>query len=378
MPDTLTTIGLISDDDGGGARAALIETDGERVLELGPTLSREYSRDLKIWIQRAKKAALEGRDGAADIGKAAGELTLAQIGIVEDLLDEAGLKAKNIDVIGFHGPTIFHQPPTDASTIGRSWQLGDPQVLAEETAIDVVSDFRAADLAAGGFGGPLTPIYYQLLAAHLDPPAEGSVGIVDINRVTNITFVPPNGRPMELANFDCGPGLATLQEWRDVKTNDGRLRQKTKQSVDGYYCEETLQLLQLSPFFRRKPPKNASPADFSLRPALDLSLEDGIATLQALIAQSIARAAEFAATPVSEWIICGEGRTSQEILALLADASDAPVRAAEGVSWRADYLDAECCAYLGVRSLRKLPLTFPKTTRVPNPVCGGSFARGRR
>ena len=174
MSDPLTAIGLMSGTSLDGIDAAILTTDGENIIEPGPALHAPYSRELKIWIRRAIKAALEGRDGATEIAKAAGEITYAHVVAVEKLLEKANLKRKDVDVIGFHGQTILHRPAREAGSVGRSWQIGDGRVLAEETRIDVVGDFRAADVAAGGEGAPFAPIYHRALVAALDPPAMGA------------------------------------------------------------------------------------------------------------------------------------------------------------------------------------------------------------
>ncbi len=153
----LTAIGLMSGTSLDGVDAAILRTDGEDVIEHGASHFFPYSRDLKVFIRRAIKAALEGRDGAADIGKAAGEVTAAHAVAVVDLLEKAGMKRSGIDVIGFHGQTILHLPRRSPESMGRSWQIGDGKTLAEETKIDVVSDFRSADMAEGGEGRRLRP-----------------------------------------------------------------------------------------------------------------------------------------------------------------------------------------------------------------------------
>ena len=139
-------IGLMSGTSLDGVVAAILRTDGEDHLEPGPAHFRPYSRDLKVYIRRAIKAALEGRDGAADIGKAAGEVTAAHAIAVVDLLEKAGLKRTAIDVIGCHGQTILHRPKRTPESVGRTWQIGDGKVLAEETRIDVVCDFSGVTM----------------------------------------------------------------------------------------------------------------------------------------------------------------------------------------------------------------------------------------
>ncbi|MEM8771657.1 MAG: anhydro-N-acetylmuramic acid kinase [Pseudomonadota bacterium] len=374
MSELMTAIGLMSGTSLDGIDAAIIKTDGELIVEAGPALTTPYDRDLKIWIRRAIKAALEGRDGAADIGKAAGEVTSAHVVAVERLLEKVGRKRDAIDVIGFHGQTILHKSPADADSIGRTWQIGDGQTLAEETRIDVVSDFRTADVAAGGEGAPFAPVYHRALAASMESPQSSAIGVVNIGGVANMTYVPADAKGIDLAAFDCGPGNGLIDEWTEFKTGeafdkDGALA--SAGSVNG----EALRMMLLHPYLRRRPPKSLDRYDFKLDHVLPLTPEDGAATLTAYTAACIAQSERFFPDPVGEWIICGGGRRNPAMMAALQERLSAPVRAAEDVGWRGDDLEAECFGYLAVRSLRKLPLSYPKTTRVPHPICGGVFHR---
>lgn len=374
MSNTLTAIGLMSGTSLDGIDAAILTTDGEAIVEAGPVLHRPYSRDLKIWVRRAIKAALEGRDNAADIGKAAGEVTRAHIEAVEALLERGGAKRKDIDVIGFHGQTILHRPAHEPGSAGRTWQIGDGAVLAQETRIDVVGDFRAADVRAGGEGAPFAPIYHHALVAAIDDPPDYAVGVVNLGGVANITYVPKGARGIDLVAFDCGPGNGLVDEWMTLKTGeamdkDGALARSGKVHAD------ILRMLLLAPYLRRKPPKSLDRYDFSIDPVLRLTPEDGAATLTAFTAACICDAEKFLPEPPGEWIICGGGRHNPAMMEALRKALEAPVLAAEDVGWRGDDLEAECFAYLAVRSLKKLPLSYPKTTRVPAPMCGGIYYR---
>ena len=374
MTDRLTAIGLMSGTSLDGIDAAILETDGEGVLTPGETLHVPYSRDLKIWVRRAIKAALEGRDGAADIGKAAGEVTLAHVVAVEQLIEKAGLKRKDIDVIGFHGQTIFHRSPSQAESIGRTWQIGDGKVLAEETKIDVVCDFRSHDVAAGGEGAPLAPIYHRALVAALEEGTGGAVGVINLGGVANITYVPSGARGTDLVAFDCGPGNGLIDEWMELRAGapmdrDGALARAGKIYTD------VLRMMLLAPYLRRKPPKSLDRYDFKLDPVLGLTPEDGAATLTAFTAACIRDAEKFLPEAPAQWIVCGGGRRNPALMEALAQAMDAPVRVAEDVHWRGDDIEAECFAYLAVRSLRKLPLSYPNTTRVRVPTLGGVYHR---
>lgn len=368
----LTAIGLMSGTSLDGVDAAILRTDGEHFLEAGPALHIPYSRDRKIIIRRAIKAALEGRDGATDVGKAAAEVTIAHAEAVEAILEKSGLKRTAVDVVGFHGQTILHRPSRSPESTGRTWQIGDGRLLADEVRIDVVCDFRSNDVAAGGEGAPLAPVYHHALAAALGRPH--ALGVINIGGVANITFAPPGGKPSDLVAFDCGPGNGLVDQWMELKTGqamdtDGALART------GAVHTEVLRMMLLNPYLRRKPPKSLDRYDFKLEPILGLSTSDGAATLTAFTAACVRASAPLLPTPPGEWIVVGGGRRNPALMEALGKALDAPVLAAEEVGWRGDDLEAECFAYLAVRSLRKLPLSYPKTTRAPRPMLGGVHFR---
>lgn len=368
----LTAIGLMSGTSLDGIDLAILKTDGQNIIEHGPTHFVPYSRDLKIFVRRAIKAALEGRDGAADIGKASGEVTEAHAVAVAELLEKAGLKRTAIDVIGFHGQTVLHRPKRSAETIGRTWQIGDGKTLAEETKIDVVSDFRAADIAEGGEGAPFSPVYHAALVRALEPV--GVVGIINLGGVANITYVPPKGGDLDLVAFDCGPGNGLVDQWMELKTGKAMDEDGAAARV-GQVHSDILRMMLLNPFIRRKPPKSLDRYDFKIDPVLGLSVADGAATLTAFTAACVRASVPHLPEEPDDWIIVGGGRRNPAMMEALTKALDADVHDAEAVGWRGDALEAECFAYLAVRSLRKLPLSFPRTTRVPRPTPGGVYHR---
>jgi len=355
-----------------GIDVAIVKTNGEAILEPGPWLHAPYDRDLKIWIRRAAKAALEGRDGAADIGKAAGEVTAAHVIAVEKLLAQSGLKRAAIDVIGFHGQTILHRPAKTSEDTARSWQVGDGAALANETKIDVVNDFRSADIAAGGEGAPFSPIYHAALVHNL--ARQHAVGVINLGGVTGVTFAPAGGGALDLVAYDCGPGSDLIDEWMQLKT--GAPMDKDSALVrSGNVHKEHLRMMLLNPYLRRKPPKSLDRYDFKLDPVLDLSTADGAATLTAFAAACVRASEKFLPDRPGEWIVVGAGRNNRAQMEALSKALDAPVAVAEEAGWRGDVLEAECFAYLAVRSLRKLPLSYPNTTRVSRPMRGGVYHR---
>ena len=367
-----TALGLMSGTSLDGIDAAILKTDGGAVIEHGPTVFAPYSREMKIFIRRAIKAATEGRDAAADIGKAAGEVTHAHVKAVESLIAAAGLRRSDIDVIGFHGQTILHRAPRGREAPGRSWQIGDPAVLACELGIDVVGDFRAADIAAGGEGAPLAPIYHLALVNRMD--REGATAVLNLGGVANLTWFGSDATEADILAFDCGPGNGLIDEWMEMKTGrpmdeDGQLAR------DGRVHAEVLRAMLTSPYLSRRPPKSLDRYDFRLDSVLALSAADGAATLTAFTAACVRHAERHLPSPPALWIACGGGRRNPALMEALGKALSGAVVPAEQVGWRGDDLEAECFAYLAVRSLRRLPISFPRTTRTSAPLCGGVLSR---
>ena len=368
----MTAIGLMAGTSLDGVDAAVIRTDGMGVAERVASLTVPYERQAKVEIVRATKAALEGREGADDIARASDEVTTAHIGAVRKVMEAARLSRAEVDVIGLHGQTILHRAPVDASALGRSWQIGSGRTLSDETRIDVVDSFRQADMAAGGEGAPLAPVYHAALAARLERPHP--VAILNVGGVANVTFVPVGADPSGLVAFDCGPGNGLVDEWVERHAGlsmdeDGRL------AAQGTVDEQAVRMMALNPYLRRPAPKSLDRYDFKAKPVEGMSLADGAATLTAFTAACVAKSEALLPAPPGEWVVCGGGRRNPVLMAALRERLSAPVASAEDVGWPGDDVEAECFAYLAVRSLKKLPLSYPKTTRVPHPMTGGVYHR---
>jgi anhydro-N-acetylmuramic acid kinase len=279
------------------------------------------------------------------------------------LLDSAGVPASAIDVVGFHGQTVWHRPRHR-----RTLQIGDGARLAAAAGIGVVADFRRADMAAGGEGAPLAPLYHAALAGALQKP----IAVLNIGGVANLTWIGESeGEPNVLA-FDTGPGNALLDDWVLARTSracdeDGRLAAAGRVDagrVTGWLAHD---------FFRRLPPKSLDRDVF--RFALDaiagFSPADGAATLAAFSARAVASASPLLPAEPRRWLVCGGGRRNPVLMDMIRTAVGAPVEPVEAIGWRGDFLEAEAFAFLAVRSLRGLPLTLPTTTSAPRPLTGG-------
>lgn len=351
-------IGLMSGTSLDGVDAALLETDGfSQVRPLG-FVSVPYTDEAREDI----RAAFGRREHDDVVQQAEALVTRAHI----DVVQEAGWQA---DVIGFHGQTIFHAPEE-----GLTVQIGDAALMARETGVDVVADFRSADVKAGGQGAPLAPLYHQarVMAAGIETPCT----VLNIGGVANVTWV---GEERILA-FDTGPGNALMDDWARARLGqaydeDGALAAK------GTPVQAMLENWLAHPYFAAGPPKSLDRnewdiADFG-RVAEDMtqiSDEDGAATLLAFTTQTIVEAKRFMPEEPKTWYVCGGGRHNMALMDALAQHM--PVRLVEDLGWNGDAIEAECFAYLAVRSLLGEPLGLPSTTGVKMLQTGGVFYEG--
>lgn len=353
-----TAIGLMSGTSMDGIDAAILTSDGHRIGMLGPALTVSYDSDF-----RARLRGVMGAPDGADIAGVERELTERHAAAVARLLAEAGRTAAEIDVVGFHGQTILHQPAQGRPGDGRTLQIGDGALLARLTGIPVVNEFRSADVAAGGEGAPFAPAYHAALTAQLGRP----VAMLNLGGVGNVTWI---GGETDLLAFDTGPGNALIDDWVHRHTGathdaDGRLAARGR--ADRVRIDTVLE----GPYFQRRPPKSLDRDDFSASLAEGLSLEDGAATLAALTVACVAKAADWFPKPPLRWIVTGGGRRNPVIMEGLRAVLGVPVQATEDLGWDGDALEAHAFAYLAVRSLAGLPLSFPGTTGVPHPLPGG-------
>ena len=360
-------LGLMSGTSLDGIDAAFIETNGEDILSFGPSLSVPFPD--RALLQDTIEAALAwGFEGPRpEIFSRA-----------QDFLDRAHMRAVSricaahpdwghrLEIIGYHGQTVLHYPARDGF-MGQTLQLGDGTALAAEFGVPCVYDFRSADVSAGGQGAPLAPIYHEALCR--SSMFFGRVAVVNIGGVSNVTFVDPDN---DLRATDCGPGNGPLDSWiqmhgRGSYDKDGAL------SLKGSIRQDLVDNWLARDFFTRPMPRSADRYDFDVLGDLDgVSVQDGAASLAAFCAQSIARdVKDFAPETV---IICGGGRHNQAIIAMLSAHIEADIVSSESVAWDGDGLEAQAFAFLAVRSLRALPISFKGTTGISRDMSGGVIA----
>ena len=357
----LRVIGLMSGTSMDGIDAALIETDGDTVFGCGATSTTSYDPEFRLQLRSITGRVPDGSERTSEIVR---KLTLAHADAVEKLMQKTGLSSSDIDLIGFHGQTVFHAPDD-----GITCQIGDAGLLAETLDIDVIGDFRIADVEAGGEGAPLAPVYHVALSRELERP----VAVLNVGGVANVTWISHDGGAIA---FDTGPGNALIDDW--VHAASGAPRDENgRLARSGQASEAYLARLLDNPYFARPVPKSLDRDDFAaaLDTISDLSLEDGAATLTAFTAASVAAGLAHLPAPPLRWLVTGGGRHNPSVMAALRAHLNAAVEPVEAVGWDGDALEAQAFGFMAARSLFGLPLTYPQTTGVGKPMPGGRVFR---
>jgi anhydro-N-acetylmuramic acid kinase len=365
---SLTALGLMSGTSLDGIDVALIETDGERIARFGPAGYRPYAEGERDLLRHALADATGLSDRAARPGVLAEAemlVTQAHADAVEDFLRTHGLDRSKIAVIGFHGQTVLHRPEQ-----GLTVQIGDGAALARRTGVPVVFDLRAADVAAGGQGAPLVPVFHRALVENLQRPRP--VAVLNIGGVANVSYVDGD----DLIACDTGPGNALVDDFMMAKSGapydrDGAAAARGR--IDEAWVAGAL----AHPYFVMPPPKSLDRNAFASLDASGLSLEDGAATLTAFTAAALAAVVPLLPRSPRSWIVAGGGARNPSMMRMLGERlAPATVEAAQTFGWSSDAIEAQAFAFLAVRSLNGLPITFPGTTGAPQPMTGGILAHG--
>lgn len=273
--------------------------------------------------------------------------------------------ADGVDLIGFHGQTIDHQPHA-----GFTWQMGDGELLAQETGIDVVFDMRRNDICLGGQGAPLVPIFHRaIMADHQQPLA-----IVNIGGVSNVTYIDGD----VIVAGDVGPGNAMMNDWVQ-KHLDRPFDNKGQLASQGRNYDDMIERCLNLPFFTQPLPKSLDRNAFKawLYDNLsNLTIEDCCSTLCEITAQSIISSEKLMPSAPVQWIIAGGGRHNTELMKRLGEQASGKVMAIDELAIDGDALEAYAFAYLAIRSKLGLPLTMQQTTGVTRSwATGGVYAR---
>ncbi|HEY5380604.1 MAG TPA: anhydro-N-acetylmuramic acid kinase [Pseudolabrys sp.] len=364
----MRAIGLMSGTSLDGVDVALIETDGERIVSLGPTGYRPYVDGEQALLRQAlvEGAALTERTARPGVlAEADAFVTRVHAETVEALLRVERIDKSGIAIVGFHGQTVLHKPVARLTV-----QLGDGEALARRLGLPVAYDFRADDVAAGGQGAPLVPVFHQALARDLDRPHP--IAVLNVGGVANVTFVDGN----DPVACDTGPGNALIDDFMRARTG-APLDRDGDQAARGRVDESFIAGVLANEFFSKPYPKSLDRNAFAFSNIglPNFSVSDGAATLSALTAASVACIVPHLPALPRAWIVAGGGAQNPTLMRMLAERlKPATVETADTVGWSSQSIEAQAFGYLAVRTLKGLPITFPATTGVKKPMRGGTLA----
>ncbi len=355
----------------GNIDVALLKTDGERIEAFGAYTLAPYpqsTRDLlEETLQQARAWNFEG-DEPAIFAEAEEVLTRAQAHAVRELVESHGLTMADIGAVGFHGQTVLHRAPQEGR-LGETRQLGDGDLMHSILGCPVVYDFRSADMRAGGQGAPLSAAYHAALLRDVD--TDGETAVLNLGGVANVSWWDGADR---LIAFDTGPANAPINDF--VKAQGlGDMDRDGALAASGTVDEARLAELLKHPYLTASYPKSLDRFDFGASMADGLDASTGAATLTAFTASAVGKALDLLPVRPNRLIVCGGGRHNPTIMKMLGERAGVEAAPAETVGWRGDAIEAECFAFLAVRVLRDLPISFPTTTGAPEPLRGGKIAR---
>ncbi len=353
----ITSLGLMSGTSMDGIDIALIKSDGQKINDRGANKYYPYSPKIKNSLV---KLINNKTNSLLEIKEIELEITKKHIAAVKDFLTKNKIDKNNIDIIGFNGQTILHNPRK-----GITWQIGNAQMLASGTGIDVVADFRTKDLVFGGQGAPLVPIYHLALFADYKKP----VLVLNIGGVSNITYI-ENNQEENLIAFDVCFGNAPLNDLVKKKTDkdfdkNGLLASKGKVNQDF-----TKAILALN-YFKKQPPKSLDRNQFDevIKKFSKLKMEDILASLVFIIGQSVTNSLKFLPKKPLEILVCGGGRKNLEIMKSIENTTQIKTTNIDNLkignnSINGDFIEAEAFGFLAIRNLLNLPISYPKTTGI--------------
>jgi anhydro-N-acetylmuramic acid kinase len=383
MKKILRAIGLMSGTSMDGIDLALIESDGVEQIINQDFLYQPYKSEFKSKLQKITYCA--SNNSLVDpwkIKEIENELTILHADLINNFLSKKHLSAKDIDIIGFHGHTIFHNPHKLIT-----WQIGNGHLLASRTGINVIADFRSRDVVDGGHGAPLVPIYQFCLLKNQFLPA----AILNIGGISNITYCYDQNEE-NIEAFDVGFGNSISDDLIKKKIGldfdaDGEIAAKGK--INFNLAKEIL----TADIFNYPPPKSFHRQDFIsfLKKLEELEISDALKTAAYIHAHIIALNLKFLSSKPKEIFICGGGRKNPVIIEELRQAlaeNEIKVRLVEEIGFDGDAIESQAFGFLAIRVLKGLPISFQKTTGVlrgnnyalasalkNSSSCGGAFYR---
>ena len=377
MSKTYFSLGLMSGTSMDGVDASIIQSDGEKKYKAVIDKYFEYPDDIYgnlVKFRYKIKITKDLKKFSKELGIIEKKITLFHAKAANEILR---LSNTDVDFIGFHGQTIFHNPNEKVTK-----QLGDGKLLSKLTKKTVVYDFRQNDLKNRGQGAPLTPIFHNVIANQISEKHEFEfpISILNIGGISNITNTidKKNTSETQIYAYDIGPGNCLIDEW---------IRKKSKKkydvgglianlgSTDKLILKKALKNFNISSY-----DKSFDTKDFDISFAKDLSLKDGASTLTdftaALIAKGIRYSNKVDYPKFTKWLVCGGGRKNKYLIDSIINKGfnylkSISLEPIDKYGIDGDFVESQAFAYLAIRSFLNLPISFPSTTGVKKPCTGG-------
>lgn len=381
-PQNFIAIGLMSGTSMDGIDLAMIESDGKEFIRHLASDYMPYESEFKAKIRNL----VYGTPTLVEIKRLENEITMLHGNLVNNFLAKQGISSNEIDLIGFHGQTIFHAPNEKIT-----WQLGNGALLAHETKISVVADFRTRDVVMGGQGAPLVPVYHRALFSNyleiskknakenkidnfqneetkltnFNQENRAGIVVLNIGGISNLTYF--DQKPDSLCAFDCAFGNAPLDDLMHKKLgrdfdDGGKIAASGK--PDLVLIEQVLQ----HKIFHQKPPKSYHRSDFDevLSVFEKLEIADHLASLTLVFAKIIRLNFKFLLpSKPSNLLVCGGGRKNIGLMkALQNEMPEIKVQTTDDIGLNGDLIEAEAFAYLAILRFLGLPSSFTGTTAV--------------
>ena len=361
-------LGLMSGTSADGVDVGILITDGKTKIKLGPSGYYPFSKSFISKIKSIFKKRLNVNKSKKQkrIIEIENEFTHFNFISINKFLKKNKIDKNKIDVIGFHGQTISHNPD-----IGYSWQIGNSQNLANLLNIKVVSNFRENDIKNGGQGAPLTPVFHYYLTKKI----KKRICFINLGGISNITYFNHKSKTSlnKMLAFDAGPCCSLIDDWISKNSNK-KFDNLGLLARNGNVKKEIIQNFLKRPFFSKFPPKSLDRSFFSLSLLKKLKIKDGAATLTYLAADTLSKAFDYFPKNPDLCILSGGGRHNKFLVELLnKKIKKSKILLTENYNWNGDSIEAHAFAYLSVRKLLNLPITFPLTTGIKQPLTGGKI-----
>tara|TARA_B100000780_G_scaffold268643_1_gene226763 strand:- start:368 stop:1483 length:1116 start_codon:yes stop_codon:yes gene_type:complete len=371
MKKIITAIGLMSGTSCDGIDASIVKSNGEDILNLIGDYFFPYEEKSKFRIRKLKEKidkVLDLEKNKSEIDDLEKEITFLHFQAITLLLKKLKINKSEIDLVGFHGHTIFH-----SFNDKKTKQLGDGKDLSTLTSLNVIYNFRENDLKNGGQGAPLVPVFHKLLQKKLQ--LKTPAVFINIGGISNLTYL---DKKDEIISFDSGPGNFLIDKLLQLKSDDKMQFDKDgKIALKGRVDKSILDSYLSDPYYDSLPPKSLDVNDFNLSSIRGLSLEDSVTTLSELTVQTIINSLNFFPKKPKIIVLCGGGRKNKYIYNRLKKISNILTQNMDNYKINGDFIESQAFAYLAIRSFFKKPITFTGTTGVSKPTMGGRLIKFR-